>query len=250
MQEQSNCTISFVRNRYNMKNEDSPPVDIGKRSAGFAAADYVKNGMIVGLGTGSTVAYAMERLADLVSDGLQIQGVPTSIQTALRARLLGIPLISLDAYDRIDLTIDGADQIDPLLRLIKGRGAAHVRERIIADGSSLLVIVADPSKLCDRLSGPVPLEVIPFALNHVMNRLSLMGGRPMIREGVKKDGPVFSDNGNIVIDYYPPDIEDPLEMQMTLNNLPGVVGCGIFAEYSDKTHVIVGEAAGSRILKL
>ncbi|MDD1725154.1 MAG: ribose-5-phosphate isomerase RpiA [Methanospirillum sp.] len=233
-----------------MKNEDCSPVDNGKRSAGFAAAEYVTNGMVVGLGTGSTVAFAMERLAERISGGLSIQGVPTSIQTAIRARSLGIPLLSPDSFDRIDLTIDGADQIDPGLRLIKGRGAAHVRERIIADASSLLIVVADPSKLCDRLSGPVPIEIIPFALCHVIARLSRTGGRPVIREGVKKDGPVFSDNGNIVLDYHPLGIEDPLEMEMILNNIPGVVGCGIFAEYSEKTLVIVGETSGPRCIKL
>ena len=144
----------------------------------------------------------MDKLAVLIKDGLTVTGVPTSIQTAMKARERGIPLASLDDVPWIDITIDGADQIDPSLRLIKGRGAAQVRERCVADASDRLIIVADESKLCNQLSGPVPVEVIPFAIAHVRRRLEAYGGSVVIRDGVKKDGPVFSDNGNIILDYH------------------------------------------------
>ena len=221
-----------------------------KEQAGCLAADYIRDGMVVGLGTGSTVAYTMDQLATRIREGLRITGVPTSIQTAMKARDRGIPLASLDDVTRVDLTIDGADQIDPALRLIKGRGAAQVRERCVADASDRLIIVADSSKLCDHLTGPVPVEVIPFALGQVIRRLEENGGSVVVREGVKKDGPVISDNGNIILDYHTGPIADPEVMESFINNLPGVVGCGIMAEFSDIMTVIVGETDGCRILGL
>lgn len=219
-----------------------------KENAGYKAAEYVRDGMIVGLGTGSTVAFTMDRLAERIKGGLRITGVPTSIQTAMKARERGIPLASLDDVSQIDLTIDGADQIDPSLMLIKGRGAAQVRERCVADASKRLIIVADSSKLCDQLSGPVPVEVIPFALGHVTRKLEQMGGVVVVRDGVKKDGPVLSDNGNIILDYHSGPIKDPQALESEINNIPGVVGCGIMAEFSGIMTVIVGENDDCRIL--
>lgn len=232
-----------------MKSEIKGTIFNEKQAAGYLAADYVKDGMIIGLGTGSTVAYTMERLSQRIKEeNLSIKGVPTSIQTMMRARDLGIPLVSPGDNQAISITIDGADQIDNQLRLIKGRGAAQVRERIIADASELLIIVADGSKLCDPLSGPIPVETIPFAMDHVMLRLTRMGGQVQVREGVKKDGPVISDNGNIIMDYYPGRIYDPDEMETMINTIPGVVSCGIFTEFSDKTIIIIGEPGGTRII--
>lgn len=219
-----------------------------KENAGCMAAEYVKDGMIVGLGTGSTVAYTMDQLAIQIKEGLSITGVPTSVQTAMKARERGIPLASLDDVPRIDLTIDGADQIDEKFRLIKGRGAAHVRERCVADASDRLIIVADESKLCTHLSGPIPVEVIPFALSHVTRRLEKLGGTVLVREGLKKDGPVFSDNGNIVLDYHSGQIDNPEDMECVINNIPGVVGCGIMTEFTQITTVIVGEKNSCSIL--
>ena len=219
-----------------------------KENAGRKAIDYIKDGMVIGLGTGSTVAYTMDHLAVLIKEGLQITGVPTSIQTAMKARERGIQLASLDDVPWIDVTIDGADQIDPEFRLIKGRGAAQVRERCVADASDRVIIVADESKLFNQLTGPVPVEVIPFALGHVIRRFEAYGGSVVVRDGVKKDGPVFSDNGNIIVDYHTGPIADPLEMESFINNVPGVVGCGIMAEFSSIITVIVGEPDGCRIL--
>ncbi len=222
---------------------------IPKQYAGYYAADQVTDGMIVGLGTGSTVAFTMEHLAERIKSGLKISGIPTSLQTAIKARNLGIPLTTLEENDVIDLTIDGADQVDPIFNLIKGRGAAHVRERCIAELSKKLFIVVDESKLVEKLSGPVPVEVVPFALPVAIRRLTDIGGNPLIREGVKKDGPVFSDNGNIILDCHALDITNPKELQYQLNNIPGIVGCGIFAEYSDKTTVIIGINDGYKVIK-
>ncbi len=137
--------------------------ETSKRAAGCAAAELVEDGMAVGLGTGSTVRFAMERLAERVRDGLSVVGVPTSHQTAARARALGIPLASLNDAPRLALAIDGADQVDPALRLIKGRGAAQTREKAVAAAADRLVIVVDEAKLADPLSAPVPIEVLPFA---------------------------------------------------------------------------------------
>ena len=234
-----------------MKSEITETVVNEKQAAGYLAADYVKEGMIIGLGTGSTVAYTMKRLSQrIIEENLSIKGVPTSIQTMMRARDLGIPLVSSGDNPTISITIDGADQIDNQLRLIKGRGAAQVRERIIADASDQLIIVADGSKLCDPLSGPVPVETIPFAMDHVIIRLTRMGGKVQVREGVKKDGPVISDNGNIILDYYPERIDDPEKLETMINTIPGVVSCGIFTEFSDKTIVIIGEPSGTRIISI
>lgn len=219
-----------------------------KENAGNKAAEYISDNMIVGLGTGSTVAFTMDQIAARIKDGLRIIGVPTSIQTAMKARDRGIPLASLDDVSRIDMTIDGADQIDPNLCLIKGRGAAQVRERCVADASDRLIIVADQSKLCNQLSGPVPVEVIPFALGHAIKRLEKLGGSVVIRDGVKKDGPVISDNGNLILDYHCGPISDPYGLETSINNIPGVVSCGIFAEFTAVTTVIIGESEGCRII--
>lgn len=227
------------------------PQEQAKKRAGYKAAEYITSGMTVGLGTGSTVAFTMARIQErMKNEGLSLVGVPTSIQTTLRATALGIPLISLEQAEHIDVTIDGADQIDPALRLIKGRGAAHVRERILADASARLIIVADPSKLCSHLTGPIPIECIPFSLSHVIRRLTALGGVVTIRDGVKKDGPVISDNGNIVLDYMPVSIPDPASLERAINNIPGVVSCGLFTEFVSKTTVIVGEEQGPRIIEI
>jgi len=219
-----------------------------KRIAGEKAADMITDGMIVGLGTGSTVAYAIEKLGEKIRTGFTITGIPTSIQTAIRATSNGIPLSTLDNVEYIDITIDGADQIDPTCNMIKGRGAAHVREKIVAQVSGLLLIVADESKLVKSLSGPIPIEVLGFGLYPVIRMLQKLGGTVEIREGTKKDGPVISDNGNIIIDYYPDTAFHPENLEKIITMLPGVVGCGIFSMFKEKTSIIVAGDEGCRIL--
>ena len=212
-----------------------------KRDAGYRAADEVFEGMVIGLGTGSTVEFTLKKLGDRVAEGLSIIGVPTSYQTAMRARQYNIPLTTLDDHIRLDLAIDGADQVDSAKRLIKGGGAAHSREKCVADASDRLIIVVDKSKVSHQLDADVPIEVLPFAAALVMRRLQEIGGEPRIREGVKKDGPVITDNGNFIIDCSFGLIPHPEELESYLNSLPGVLASGLFTGYTEKTVVIVGE---------
>jgi len=221
---------------------------LSKRTAGYRAADMVRPGMVVGLGTGSTVYYTMERLRERMSEGLACEAVPTSFQTALRAREYGIPLTTLDEYPDLDIAIDGADQVDPKRRLIKGRGAAQTREKCVADAAGAFVVVVDESKMTRTLDAPVPIEVIPFAATPVLRRLQEMGGAPAIRQGVQKDGPVITDNGNFVIDCRFAKIRSPEDLEIQLSSLPGVVESGIFARYMKKTIVVVGSEKGCRVL--
>ncbi len=219
-----------------------------KQMAGESAANMITEGMVVGLGTGSTVAYTLEKLGERIRNGLHILCIPTSIQTAIRATSYDIPLTTLDLVESIDITIDGADQIDPSGNLIKGRGAAHVREKIVAQVSKSLVIVADESKLVKHLHGPIPIEVVLFGLYPVIRILQKMGGTIDIREGVKKDGPVLSDNGNLILDYYPKNNFNPGALEATITMLPGVVGCGLFTTYAEKTSVIIAGNTGCRMI--
>jgi ribose 5-phosphate isomerase A len=220
-----------------------------KREAGYHAAGLVEDGMVIGLGTGSTTFYAMERLSGLIEEGLHIQGVPTSFQTEMRARQLGIPLTTLDTYPELDLAIDGADKVDPLFRLIKGRGAAMTREKCVAAAAVALVIVVDTSKCVTTLNGPVPLEVIPFALHPVMLGIRAFGGIPELRNGIRKDGPVITDNGNFILDCSFGEIPEPERLEGLLTLMPGVLSCGLFCEFVEKTTVVVGEEDGCRELE-
>jgi ribose 5-phosphate isomerase A len=219
----------------------SDPVVAAKKDAGICAANMVKDGMIVGLGTGSTVFFAMERLGERIkTEGLRILGVPTSNQTAMRAEEYGIPLTTLTLHPDLDLAIDGADQVDPEKRMIKGRGAAHLREKIVADAAKQFVVVIDSGKEVTGLDAAVPVEILPFAYGSVAKKLRELGGTPVMRNGVKKDGPVISDNGNYVIDCVFSEIADPAALEVAINNIPGILENGIFAGMTGKTVVIVG----------
>jgi ribose 5-phosphate isomerase A len=218
-----------------------------KRRAGFRAADLIKDEMVVGLGTGSTVYFALERLAIRIQDGLDIRGVPTSLQTAIRARALGIPLVNLEETSSLDIAIDGADQVDGNGYLVKGRGGAHTREKIVADAAVDLVIMVTVEKLSERLTAPVPVEVIPFAWPHVSRSLARLGGATHLRESTQgKDGPVITDNGNLILDADFGEIADPQRLEIELDGIPGVVGSGLFTKFTSKTRVIVGEKGNTR----
>ena len=213
-----------------------------KRDAGFSAADMVKDGMIVGLGTGSTVFFAMERLGERIkNEGLKIKGVPTSNQTAMRAEEYGIPLTTLSLNPVLDIAIDGADQVSPEKNLIKGRGAALLREKIVADAAKKFVVVIDESKSVAGLNAAVPIEILPFAYGSVCEKLKELGGNPEMRNGVKKDGPVISDNGNYIFDCAFGEINDPKAMEKAINEIPGVLENGIFASMNAKTEIIIGK---------
>ena len=219
------------------------PVKLMKQEVGKAAASLVKSNTIVGLGTGSTTAYTIQFLGDRLKSGelKDIVGIPTSFQAEVLAKQYGIPLTTLDAVDRIDIAIDGADEVDPQKNLIKGGGAAHTREKIVDYLADQFIVVVDSSKVVDRLgsSFPVPVEVIPMAIAPVMRAIEALGGKPELRMGVKKAGPVITDQGNMVVDVKFDTIDHPGELEKTLNNIPGVLENGIFVNCADL--VLIGE---------
>lgn len=219
------------------------PVKLMKQEVGKAAAARVRSGTIVGLGTGSTTAYALQYLGERLQSGelKDIKGIPTSFQAEVLAKQYGIPLTTLDAVDHIDIAIDGADEVDPQKNLIKGGGAAHTREKIVDALAEQFIVVVDSSKLVDKLGSTflLPVEVIPMAITPVMRAIEKLGGKPELRMGVKKAGPVITDQGNMVIDVKFDSIDDPATLEKTLNNIPGVLENGLFVGVTDI--VLVGE---------
>jgi ribose 5-phosphate isomerase A len=222
---------------------ETDPVKLMKQKVGEAAAARVQSSSIVGLGTGSTTAYAIQAIGERLKSGdLQgIRGVPTSFQAIVLARDFGIPLVSLDEIDHIDIAIDGADEVDPQKNLIKGGGGAHTQEKIVDTLADQFIVVVDGGKLSDYLGANflLPVEVIPMAITPVSRKLEKLGGKPTLRMGVKKAGPVVTDNGNLVLDVKFDRIDNPAELEKILNNIPGVVENGIFAGVTDI--VMVGE---------
>jgi ribose 5-phosphate isomerase A len=199
-----------------------------KEAAGRAAAELVRDGDIVGLGTGSTAYFAVVALGERVKAGLKIIGIPTSIQTADLARTLGIPLTTLDEHPEIDITIDGADEVDPKLNLIKGGGGALLREKVVASVTKRMVVVADSGKVVATLGKfPLPVEVISFARTVVEKKIVSLGATPKLR--TKPDGsPYLTDNGNQILDCSFGKIADPAALARELNGTPGVVEHGLF----------------------
>ena len=207
---------------------ERPDQNNPKQAAGERAAELVKSGMAVGLGTGSTAAYAIKELGRRAASGLKFMGVATSYQSAFLAAENGIPLTTLDEHPVLDLAIDGADQIANFIA-IKGGGGAHTREKIVAMSSKRFVVVVDESKCSDVLDNPVPLEILPFARKLVTKKVAELGGKAGLRMGTDKDGPVISDNGNFIMDANFGIIEDPLSLDEELSACVGVVEHGIFA---------------------
>jgi ribose 5-phosphate isomerase A len=199
-----------------------------KETAGRAAAKLVSDGDIVGLGTGSTAYFAVVALGERVKAGLKIIGIPTSIKTADLARSLGIPLTTLDEHPEIDITIDGADEVDPKLNLIKGGGGALTREKVVAFASRKMVVVADAGKVVPVLGKfPLPVEVIAFARTVVEKKIAALGGSPKLR--TKPDGsPYLTDNGNQILDCSFGKIADPAALALALSDVPGIVEHGLF----------------------
>ena len=218
-----------------------------KKAAGQAAAELVTDGMCLGLGTGSTTAYALEAIGERIAAGAlsDIRGVPTSFSAERLARGYGIPLTTLDEDSVIDLAIDGADEVDPMLNLIKGRGAAHSQEKIVASQAERFVVVADESKVVQQLgtSMPVPVEVVPMAVRPVSDRLAALGGSPELREGDSKDGPVVTDQGLWIIDTRFEGIDDPAALAGEIKSFPGVLDHGLFIEMA--TRALIGRSDGS-----
>lgn len=208
-----------------------------KKMVGVRAADLVKDGMRIGIGTGSTVVFFIEELARRVKDGLRIQGAPTSLGTRLLCVQYGIPLLDSMNIDHLDLAIDGADEIDPSLNAIKGGGAAHTCEKIIASMADEFVLIADQTKLVSSLCRkfPLPVEVIPASLSFTEKEIRQLGGAPAIRSAVRKDGPVITENGNFILDITfssPPNDLALLDAQ--LKRIPGLLETGLFMGISKK----------------
>ncbi len=216
-----------------------------KRRAGESAAALVDDGDTVGLGTGSTAAYAIRALGERVDAGLGIRGVPTSHGARRLAVEEGVPLVSLDEATP-DVAIDGADAFDGALNLVKGGGAAHAREKVVASASDRVVIVADETKRRDELDLPVPLEILDFAVAHVRERVESLGGELALRESGGKDGPVVSDNGNIVADAAFTEY-DATSLAEALDGTTGVVEHGLFVDTADEVHV--GRGDGVEVLR-
>ena len=233
--------------------------DEAKRRAGESAVEAVTDGDVVGLGTGSTAAHAIRRLGDRVDAGLDARGVPTSFASRELAVEHGIPCLDLPEAigpdgPGIDLAVDGADQVatgtgpaDPTAggALIKGGGAAHAREKLVDAAADRFLVVADPSKESPRLDRSVPVEVLPAGRTAVAEALRELGGEPTLRRAERKDGPVVTDNGNLVVDCAFGAIDAPASLSSSLSSIPGVVEHGLFVGLADEIHV--GTESGVRV---
>lgn len=220
-----------------------------KRQAAERAVEYVHSGMVVGLGTGSTAVYAVRRIGALLAEGRlqRIVGIPTAEVTAREAERCGVPLGSLDDHPSVDVTIDGADEIDPALNLIKGLGGALLREKIVAAASRRLVIVADESKRVAQLAtrAPVPVEVVRFARRPVGDYLASLGARVVERQ---RDGrPFITDEGNVILDCHFAGLSNPREMARLIRAQPGVVEHGLFLGMA--TEAVVAGVGGVMVLE-
>ena len=224
-----------------------------KRAAGEQAAGLVEDGMRLGLGTGSTTAFAIEAIGRRVRGGLRVAGVPTSFAAERLARAAGVPVVSLGELglgtlraDRpvLDLALDGADELGPDGALIKGRGGAHVREKVVAALAARFVVLVDASKRVGRLgtAQPVPVEVLPFAEPAVARSLRALGAEPELRMGRRKDGPVVTDQGLWILDARFDGIDEPAALGAAIDALPGVLGHGLFLDMA--TDALVGEPGG------
>jgi len=225
--------------------------ETAKKNAAQEAVKLVETHSIIGLGSGTTAAIAIEIIGERIKrEHLSIMGIPTSTQAFLLAVKNQIPITTLEEHPTIDLTIDGADQIDPKLNLIKGMGAALMREKIVASATKLNIIAADDTKKVATLgerNHPVPIEVLPFAAQSVKERLECMGANAVLREGKGKLGPVITDNGNMVFDAIFGLIQDPTSLAIKVKMIPGVVETGLFVGLTDIA--IFGSGSGTQTVE-
>ena len=221
-----------------------------KSRAAHAAVEQIRDGMVLGLGSGTTVAHALQRLAELLQTGRidNVCGVPSSTQTEKQARQLGIPLTSLDRQPILDLTIDGADEVDPELNLIKGGGGALLREKVLAQASRRTVFIVDQSKLSPRLGShwPLPVEVIDFAVRSIENYLTSIGASVELRR-TAEGNPFRTDQNNLILDAHFGPIENPRMLATNLADRAGIVAHGLFLNMADE--VIVAEEHAVRRLR-
>lgn len=221
-------------------------IEIEKEIAGKIAADYITDGMIVGLGTGSTVSYAIKEIGERIKKGLKIKAVSTSKSTSIMAQKLNIPLLSIDQVDSIDLTVDGADEIDTNFNGIKGGGGALLIEKIIASISRENIWVIDSNKMVNKLGAfPLPIEVVPYAVSTVMKKLEKKNFKPILRKLNNMN--FITDNNNYIIDLNLGHIKDPKCLEIELNMIPGVIENGLFLNTVDT--VIVGKSSEYEIIE-
>jgi ribose 5-phosphate isomerase A len=217
------------------------PIQQAKKAAALEAVKHVKDNFVVGLGSGTTVAFAIEALGQRVKkENLHILGIPSSYQAFQLAVQYGVALTTLDEHPVIDVTIDGADQVTPDLHLIKGMGAALLREKIVAAASKLNIIIVDASKKVAVLGQnhqSVPVEVLPFALALVKRKIVEAGGKPVIREGKGKLGAIITDNGNVILDVDFGEIANPEAIEAKIKLIPGVIETGLFNNLTDIVYV-------------
>ncbi|MEV5028083.1 ribose-5-phosphate isomerase RpiA [Paenibacillus sp. LPE1-1-1.1] len=213
-----------------------------KKLAAEKAVEFVKDGMIVGLGTGSTAYFAIQKIGQKVKEGLSIRAIATSNQSEELAKELGIPLLPFADIDEIDVTIDGADEVDANWNLIKGGGGALLREKIVAAATKQLIIIVDGSKLVKELGKfPLPVEIIPFGYEMTIRKLQKLGAEPVLRKA--GDEVYVTDNGNYIADCHLGSIAQPEELHRMLNLIPGIVDNGLFIDMA--AVVIAGYADGS-----
>ena len=212
------------------------------------ALEFVQDGQVLGLGTGRAAAEFIRALGARVRDGFQVRGVPTSKEAAELAGSLGIPLVSLDDVATIDVAIDGSDEVDPQLNLIKGRGGALVREKVVAAAARQFIVLVGPEKLVTKLGSHsyVPVEVVPFALGFCRRKLAELGCRPEPR--MTSLGQLYiSDNGNPILDCHCATIDDPAALEKSILALPGIVDTGLFLGMADA--VIIGDGNSTRVVR-
>lgn len=230
--------------------------DIAKFNAAQAAIEYVKDGMVVGLGTGSTAAHFVRRLGERVREGLRVRGVPTSEATRVLADEVGVPLVDIGQVPHIDVDVDGADEIDPQFRLIKGGGGALLREKIVASASRRMVVIADESKWAESLGAfPLPVEVTRFGFAMTSRRISealkatgCASDEVTLRTAGKANEPVITDGGNYILDAHARRIASPEALAAALQAIPGVVEHGLFIGLAQT--VIIGKAKGAEVREL
>jgi len=223
-------------------------VSNSKANAAKKAVELVEDGMVVGIGSGSTAELFIIELGKKIrSENLEIKGIVSSIGSQIIATKNGIPIFDLLQFPKLDIYVDGADQIDVELNCIKGGGAALTREKILAYAADKFVVIVDSSKHVESLKMPIPVEVIPFSYGLVTRKISEMGGKVSLRQAEKKFGPVITDNGNFIIDCNFGIINEPEKLEKSLNSLPGVIDNGIFKKEVVDT-VITGKEDGFTII--
>jgi ribose 5-phosphate isomerase A len=223
------------------------PIDVQKKSVGEKTVEYIQDGMTIGLGSGSTVYWMLKKLGELVKEGLNVRGVPSSVKTAGLAKEFGIPLVYFSEVTQLDLAIDGADEVDPNFNLIKGGGGSLLREKIVDHAAKQLIIVVDEKKLVPTLGNfPLPVEVVPFGWENTSREIAKLQCAPRVR---MENGQRFvTDNGNYILDCQFASIQNPIDLHKQLKLTLGVVETGLFINMADK--IIVGEEKGIRVLDI